>query len=252
MSLPVASQIYEAGSNIITLPAVRGSRTKWESGDIVSIMGIAHILSGLSTAIAGDSVNGVTAGTFDIDCATGTTASIGQEAFYNESTRLVVTSPGTGVIPIGKFAAAKTSGQLKARVLLNGINAITGSVQNRRIRVTTAEVNAGLVLLPALAGVRYRLVDVTLIAVGGAAATATAVILTATQSASVVSLISAAVAALTQSTVVKPNTGSVTVLANGASFAQNDANTAISIAKTGSDLATATHIDVILSYTIEA
>jgi len=252
MTLPVAGQVYENGSSLVTLPAVRGSRTVWESGDIVSVGGIAHVLTGLATAAAAAVVNGATVGTWDIDCATGTTASIGQEAFYNESTRLVVTAPGTGIIPIGKFMAAKTSGQLKARILLNGISAVTGAIQNLRRRVTIAEVNAGLVLLPAMAGVKYRLVDITLIAVGGAAATATAVIITGVQSTSTVSLISAAVAALTQSAVVKPNTANVTVLADGASFVKNDAAGPISIAKTGSSLATATHIDVILSYTMEA
>lgn len=132
-----------------------------------------------------------------------------------------------------------------------GILAQNGVARTLRTRVTTAQVNAGLTLLAALAGYKYRFVDCTLIAIGGAAATATAVIISGTQSGAAV-LISAAVAALTQSTVVKPNTANVTVLADGASFIANDANTAITIAKTGSDLATATHIDVILTYAIEA
>jgi hypothetical protein len=36
------------------------------------------------------------------------------------------------------------------------------------------------------------------------------------------------------------------------SFVANDANTAITIIKDGSDLATATHIDVLLSYVVDA
>jgi hypothetical protein len=123
-------------------------------------------------------------------------------------------------------------------------------VQCKRFRVTAAEVNAGHTLLAALPGLKYRLVDCTLIAIGGNAATATSVDILATQSSSV-KLIAAAVAALTRSTVVKPNTASVTVLADGASHVANDANTAVTIGKTGSNLATATHIDVVLSYTIE-
>lgn len=139
---------------------------------------------------------------------------------------------------------------------LDGTNqkiiAPVGVVMNLRTRVTTAQVNAGLTLLAALSGYKYRLVDFSLIAIGGNAATATSVDLLATQSASGVTLAAAAVAALTRSTVVKPNTANVTVLADGASFVANDANTAITIGKTGSSLATATHVDVILSYVIEA
>jgi hypothetical protein len=126
------------------------------------------------------------------------------------------------------------------------------AVQNIRTRFTVAQINAGATLLAAIPGFKYRMVDATLVAVGGAAATATAVVVNAVQSASTVALVSAAVAALTQSAVVKPNSSNVTVLADGASFVANDANTAITVGKTGGTLATATHIDVILSYVVEA
>lgn len=128
-----------------------------------------------------------------------------------------------------------------------------GVALNLRTRATTAEVNAGLELLPALSGYKYRIVDVTLIAIGGNAATATSVDLLATSGGSAVRPIVAAVAALTRSAVVKPNSANVTVLADGASFVAMDANTAISITKQsgGSNLATATHIDCILTYVIE-
>jgi hypothetical protein len=120
-----------------------------------------------------------------------------------------------------------------------------------RVRATTAQINAGLTLLPALPGYKYRITDCTLIAVGGAASGATAVVVNATQAAGTVALVSAAVAALTQSAVVKPHTASVTVLADGASFVANDVNTAITIGKTGGSLATSTAVDVILTYAIE-
>lgn len=129
-----------------------------------------------------------------------------------------------------------------------------GVLLNKRTRVTTAQVNAGYTLLAAISGYKYRLVDVTLIAIGGAAETATSVDIVTTQSASAVRPIVAAVAALTRSAVVKPNSANVTVLADGASFVANDDNTAVTISKqaAGSSLATATHIDAILSYVIEA
>ena len=120
-----------------------------------------------------------------------------------------------------------------------------------RLRVTVAQINAGFTLLPALPGYKYRITDSTMIAVGGAASGATAVVIQGTQASSVVSLVSAAVAALTQSAVVKPHTASVTVLADGASFVANDVNTAITIGKTGGSLATSTAVDVILTYAIE-
>lgn len=131
---------------------------------------------------------------------------------------------------------------------------LTVNPQVLRVRATAAQVNAGLELLPALAGYAYRLVDVTLIAIGGAAATATSVDIIGTRGGSTVRPIVAAVAALTQSTVVKPNTANVTVLADGASFTALDANTAVSIGKQsgGSNLATATHIDVILTFVAES
>lgn len=121
-------------------------------------------------------------------------------------------------------------------------------VFQRRFRLTVAQVNAGTVILPALAGVRYQLVDVALIAIGGNASGATTVDVTGTQSASGVKLLAAAVAGLTQHTLLRAGATDATILNAGASFVANDANTAISVSKTGSDVATSTHIDVLISY----
>lgn len=127
-----------------------------------------------------------------------------------------------------------------------------GGAYNQRFRVSIANVNAGATLLPARAGLKYRFIDSSVIAVGGAFATCTALTISGTQAAGAAVLESIAIAALTQSTVVKPNTSNVTVLADGASFITNDVNTAITIAKTGSSCATATNVDVILTYAIES
>ena len=131
---------------------------------------------------------------------------------------------------------------------------ITGLVLNLRTRATAAQVNAGLALLPALAGYKYRIVDFTMIAIGGSAATATSVDIVTTQAASAARPFVVAVAALTQSAVVKPDSANVTVLADGASFIANDENSGVYVSKqaAGSNLATATHIDVNLTYVIEA
>lgn len=127
-------------------------------------------------------------------------------------------------------------------------------VRSVRVRATTAEVNAGKTLLAAIAGFAYRIVDMTMIAIGGNAATATSVDIVGTRAASEVRPYVVAVAALTRSAIVKPNSSNVTALADGASHTPLDANTAVTVVKQsgGSNLATATHIDVILSYTIEA
>lgn len=124
-----------------------------------------------------------------------------------------------------------------------------------RARVTTALVNAGSVLLPALPTVRWRLFDIILISIGGAASGATDVRILGTRAGASVALGIAAVAGLTQSTVLRAGspfatagTASIVCLADGASFTQLDANTAVTIGKTGGSLATSTNIDVLLGF----
>ena len=126
-----------------------------------------------------------------------------------------------------------------------------GKVISTRQRFTVAQVNAGATVLAASPGFRYRMVDVALIAVGGAATAATSVDILATQSASSVKLLAASVTGLTQNTLLRAGATNAAILAAGASFVQNDVNTAITILKAGSDVATATHIDVLLTYQIE-
>lgn len=125
-------------------------------------------------------------------------------------------------------------------------------VLNVRRRFTVAEINAGVTaLLPAVPGFAYRFIDFTLIAIGGAASGATDVRVLGTRAAGSVALLIAAIAALTQNTVVKPNTANVTVLAGGATYTALDANTAVTVGKTGGTLATATDVDVIANYVLE-
>lgn len=128
----------------------------------------------------------------------------------------------------------------------------TGGVQHLRTRVATAGVNSGTTLLPAIPGRSYRLVDASMISIGGAASGATAVRINGTQSSSTVQLVSNTVGSLTQNTrVLAGVTANSSILAGGASFIACDANTAITIDASGS-LATSTHIDVLLSYVIDA
>jgi hypothetical protein len=129
---------------------------------------------------------------------------------------------------------------------------IGGPLNQLRVRVTTAQVNAGFTLLAALPGYAYRIHDWTMIAIGGAASGATTVDLLGTQATASVKLGAAAVAGLTQSTVLRAGAANATVLADGASFAVCDANTAITANKTGSSLATSTAVDYLLTYSVEA
>lgn len=127
-----------------------------------------------------------------------------------------------------------------------------GVVRHLRSRVTIANVNAGATLLPALANRKYRICDMALISVGGAAGAVTTVDILGTQSSSSVKLLAGAQANLTQSALVRAGGTGGTILADGASFVACDTNTAITIGKTGSSVTTATHIDVLLTYVVES
>ena len=125
-----------------------------------------------------------------------------------------------------------------------------GDVHTQRFSVAIADINAGLTLLAALAGFKYRLVDAFAIAIGGAVEAVTTVDILGTQS-SGVKLVAFGQAQLTQSAVLRAGASGGTVLADGASFVGCDANTAITIGKTGSSVTTATHVDVQLTYAID-
>lgn len=120
-----------------------------------------------------------------------------------------------------------------------------------RTRFTIAQVEAGATVVFADRRNKLRLVDVSLIAIGGAATGATDVRILATQSGASVALLIAAVAGLTQNALLRAGAANATIIAGGLSYVANDINTAITIGKTGGALATATHIDVILEYAVD-
>lgn len=128
-----------------------------------------------------------------------------------------------------------------------------GSAKVSRTRVTLAQINAGHTVLAAVAGYKYRMQDIALIAVGANAGGLTGVLVRGTQAAAVVKLMDGKAAGLTRSTLLRAGTATNgVILADGDSFAVNDVNTAITVVKDGSDLTGATHIDVLLTYTVEA
>lgn len=120
-----------------------------------------------------------------------------------------------------------------------------------RTRFTVAQINAGATLLPAVPGFAYRVIDLDLIAIGGAVTGATDVRVLGTRAAGSVALLVAAVAALTQSALLRAGAANAVLLADGASFTALDANTAVTVGKTGGSAATATHVDVCVRYVLE-
>jgi|694.fasta_scaffold00460_55 hypothetical protein len=131
--------------------------------------------------------------------------------------------------------------------------AAAGVVQTARVETTTANVNAGATLLPAVPGYKYRLHDLSLIAVGGTTAGITGILVRGTQSSSPVSLMDAKIAGLGRSVVLRIGTATNgLVLADGASFAACDANTAITIIKDGGDLTGATAVHALITYELVA
>jgi hypothetical protein len=125
------------------------------------------------------------------------------------------------------------------------------SVLHQRSALTIAQVNAGATLLAAAPGLKYRLVEASAIAVGGAAGAVTTVDILGTQGASSVKLVAFAQASLTQNAQLKSGGSGAAILAGGASYAPNDVNTAITVGITGSAITTATHIHILLTYAID-
>lgn len=127
---------------------------------------------------------------------------------------------------------------------------IPDTVRQIRTRFTIAEVNAGATLLAALPGYKYRMVACKAIAIGGNMGTLTTVDILATLSSSR-KLVAFAQASLTRSAVLTDGGTGAAVLADGASYTANDANTAVTIGKTGGTGDTATHVDVLFEYVVE-
>jgi hypothetical protein len=130
-------------------------------------------------------------------------------------------------------------------------------VINQRHRVTVAEMNTGHTLVSAAAGLKPRLIDVKVIAVGGnaaATADATGIGIYGVQGTVSTVLYTAVLAALTRGSVCQINTADTSVPTDGASFLPNDANSAITcraISAGNYDLITVENFDVILTYALE-
>lgn len=150
------------------------------------------------------------------------------------------------------FGALKEEAQLKNALGLMGTPTVADSGLVARRRFTVAEINAGATLLPAIFGFHYRIHDMVMIAIGGATSGATDIRILATQAGAAIAALIVAVAALTQSSVVRAGAANATVLADGASFNDLDSNTAVTVGKTGGSAATSTNIDVMVIFDLIA
>jgi len=128
---------------------------------------------------------------------------------------------------------------------------VPGTVRNIRRRCTIAEVNAGVTLLAALTGFKYRMITASAIAIGGAVGALDTVDILGTQSASGVKLVAFAQASLLQNAELKSGGSGAAILAGGVSYVANDVSTAITVGKTGATGTTATHVDINFTYAIE-
>jgi len=147
--------------------------------------------------------------------------------------------------------------KITAAELIDVLGGVGSGVFNVRHRVTTAEMNAGHEILAALSGKKYRIIDCHVIAVGGAmaaTANATGVAIYGSQT-TPQKLYEVLLAAGVQSAICRPGTANTNILADGASFVQNDANTAITVKTVSAgnfDLITCTDVDVNITYALES
>lgn len=222
--------------------------------------GTTYTFDGSTLSVTGSTQ---TSGTIDGTVIGGTTPAAG--------TFTTLSATGNFAVNTNKFTVAASSGNtvVAGTLGVTGITTHTGGVVNSstvtgpgsgfgiynlRTRIAIASVNTGVTLLAAVTGRQYRIINLKVVAIGAnvTSTTATGVALTGTQSASPVALYTVAKAQLTRSAINTFGTASTTVLADGASFVDNDANTAITFAAAGgTDLAGASNIDVDITYAIE-
>ncbi len=112
-------------------------------------------------------------------------------------------------------------------------------------QLTTAEVNAGEIVVPPSPGRVYTVVDVWMRAIGGAAGSNTSVDVTDTVTGSIAA--SFEDAALTQNTVVRAGAANTAATGLNTAFTQGEG---IKVANVGTDMDTATHLDVCIHYTV--
>jgi predicted RecA/RadA family phage recombinase len=238
---------YVQQGDVLTLTAPTGGVTAGVPLLIGSLLVIPRTTAAQTVAFDADVV-GVHAYTKTASQAW----SEGQNIYWNTSTAQFDSDPTTGpLVGVAVAAVAGGAGDTTGTVRLTTNAPTGGGLFTVRKRFTIAQVNAGATILAALAAVKYRMIDCVAIAIGGNATTGTTVDILGTLTTSSRKLVAYATAQLTRSAVVHSGETGGAVLADGASFTANDANTAVTIGKTGTDYTVATDIDVILTYAMD-
>lgn len=173
----------------------------------------------------------------------------GVPLYWNVATGKVSIDPIVG-LPIGTLATAALTADTTCSVRLHGLS-LAGRMISVRKRFTAAQFNAGATLVPAIPGIKVRMVDAFAMAYGGAVGAVTTADILATLVTVSRKLVAFGQAALTQSTMVRAGAAGGVILADGASFTANDAGAAITVLKTGADITVATGIDVTFTYSLE-
>lgn len=200
------------------------------------------------TAAAAARFNGLLEGVFTLPKATGEVWTEGAPAYWDVANARASFDSSVGQ-QIGAITASALTGDTTGVVRLNEAS-LSGGVLTLRKRLTIAAINAGATLLPAIPGVKYRLIDAFAIAVGGAVTSVTTVDVLGTLTTSR-KLVAFGQAALTQSALVRAGSAGGAILADGASFTANDAGAAVTANITGSAITVATNVDFTLLYAIE-
>lgn len=218
------------------------------SGGVVLIGGLFVIAT--NTVGAGLPFEGATEGVFSLTKLAGEGALVeGQPVYWDVANARFSIDHSVG-LPIGSIATAAATGDITGAVRLHGLSLI-GRLLTVRKRLSVAQVNAGATLVPAYPGLKPRLVDSLALAVGGAVTTVTTVDILGVSAAAPRKLVAHAQASMTQSTVLRAGGAGAAVLADGASFTQNDVNTAITANITGAAITVATNIDFEINYQLE-
>lgn len=219
------------------------------SGGVV-LIGAMFVVAAI-TALAGVQFEGATEGVFLLTKLAGEGALVEGQPVYWDVANARFSIDHTVGLPIGTMSTAALTGDVTGQVRLHGTS-LAGRMLTIRKRFTIAQINAGPVtLLPALPGIKYRMVDALAIAVGGAVGAVTTVDLKGVLATVLSKLVAFGQAALTQSAMVRAGSAGGVELADGASHTQLDVNTAVTLNITGAAITTATNIDFEVVYALE-
>jgi hypothetical protein len=184
----------------------------------------------------------------------------GTTAFPCQASFGIIVGKGTpGLIRLGSRTTPFTIDATGATYMLSGSGvpgAPTGTITAGNIfsvsaNLTLAQVNAGTVILPAVAGQTYKVQHVSIQAIGGAAAACTLVEVADTSGSPVVAM-SSTVAGLSQNTRVTEASAATIAVTNAFAPTALTANQGIQVLSTGSACTTATSFNVVVFFTINS